>query len=67
MLFTTLTITQWLLLGGVAVVCFMLGRDTSRHETEEVIEATILSLIKQRIVKAKLVDGEYEIYEYDEK
>jgi len=67
MLFTTLTITQWLLLGGIAVVSFMLGRDTSRHETEEVIEATILSLIKQRIVKAKLVDGEYEIFEYDEK
>ena len=66
-MFTTLSIVQWLLLGGVAVVGFMLGRDASRHETEEVIEATILSLIKQRIVRAKLIDGEYEIFEYDEK
>jgi hypothetical protein len=66
-MFTTLSIIQWLLLGGVAIVGFLFGRDMSRHETEEVIEATIVALIKKRFVRAKLVDGEYELYEYDEK
>jgi|TARA_Y100000389_G_scaffold52776_1_gene48645 hypothetical protein len=66
-MFTTLSIIQWLLLGGVAIVGFLLGRDTSRHEAEKVIEATIMTLIKKRFVKAELVDGEYELYEYDEK
>ena len=66
-MFTTLSIIQWLLLGGVAIVGFLFCRDMSRHETEEVIEATIVALIKKRFVRAKLVDGEYELYEYDEK
>jgi len=60
-----MTLIQWLLLGGIALSAFMIGRSWSRHETEEVIEQTILALIKQRMVRAKMVDGEYEIYEYD--
>jgi len=65
-MFTSMTLIQWLLLGGIALSAFMIGRSWSRHETEEVIEQTILALIKQRMVRARLVDGEYEIYEYDQ-
>ena len=65
-MFTSMTLIQWLLLGGIALSAFMIGRSWSRHETEMIIEQTILSLIKQRMVRARLVDGEYEIYEYDE-
>lgn len=65
-MFTSMTLIQWLLLGGIALSAFMVGRSWSRHETEMIIEQTILSLIKQRMVRARLVDGEYEIYEYDE-
>ena len=65
-MFTSMTLIQWLLLGGIALSAFMVGRSWSRHETEMIIEQTILSLIKQRMVRAKLVDGEYEIYEYDQ-
>ena len=65
-MFTSMTLIQWLLLGGIALTAFMLGRSWSRHETEMIIEQTILSLIKQRMVRARLVDGEYEIYEYDQ-
>lgn len=61
-----MTLIQWLLLGGIALTAFMIGRSWSRHETEMIIEQTILSLIKQRMVRARLVDGEYEIYEYDQ-
>jgi hypothetical protein len=61
-----MTLIQWLLLGGIALTAFMIGRSWSRHETEMIIEQTILSLIKQRMVRAKLIDGEYEIYEYDQ-
>jgi len=64
-MFTSMTLIQWLLLGGIALSAFMIGRSWSRHETEELIEQTILALIKQRMVRAKMVDGEYEIYEYD--
>jgi hypothetical protein len=64
-MFTSMTLIQWLLLGGIALSAFMIGRSWSRHETEEIIEQTILALIKQRMVRARMVDGEYEIYEYD--
>ena len=63
---TTLTLIQWLLLGGIAVTSFMVGRSFSRNETDEIVEQTIISLIKQRMLKAKMVNGEYELYEYDE-
>lgn len=65
-MFTSMTLIQWLLLGGIALSAFMIGRSWSRHETEMIIEQTILSLIKQRMVRARLVNGEYEIYEYDQ-
>lgn len=65
-MFTSMTLIQWLLLGGIALSAFMVGRNWSKHETEQVIEQTILALIKQRMVRARMVNGEYEIYEYDE-
>ena len=65
-MFTSMTLIQWLLLGGIALSAFMVGRSWSRHETEHVIEQTILALIKQRMVRARMINGEYEIYEYDE-
>lgn len=65
MFYTSLTLIQWLLILGVAVVGFMLGRDWSRHKTEDIIEQTIVAMIHQRYIKAKKVDGEYELFEYD--
>ena len=65
-MYTSLTLIQWLLLAGCALSAFMIGRSWSKHETDLIIEQTILSLIKQRMEKAKMVDGEYEIYEYDQ-
>lgn len=54
------------MISGCGLTGFMLGRDYYRSKTEDIIERTILTLIKQRMVKAKMVNGEYEIYEYDQ-
>ena len=66
MFYTSITLIQWLLLFEVAFVSYMLGRDMSRHETENVIEQTILTLIQKRYVRAKRINGEYELFEYDD-
>jgi hypothetical protein len=65
-MYTSMALIQWLLLGGIALTAFMVGRSWSKHETDLIIEQTIISLIQQRMVKAKKVNGEYEIYEYDQ-
>tara|TARA_R110000796_G_scaffold212812_2_gene328939 strand:- start:762 stop:965 length:204 start_codon:yes stop_codon:yes gene_type:complete len=65
-MFIPLSLIHWALLGGVAITSFMIGHHFTRNDTDRIIEETILSLIKQRMIKARMVDGEYEIYEYDE-
>ena len=61
-----LSIIQWFIVGGVAITSFMISHHWSRYETDKIIEDTIVSLIEQRMIKARMVNGEYEIYEYDE-
>jgi hypothetical protein len=65
-MFIPLSLIQWAILGGVAITAFMIGHTWTKQETDRIIEETILSLIKRRMIKARMVDGEYEIYEYDE-
>jgi len=66
-MFETITSVQWILLIGVSISAFMIGKNYATMKMEEVIEHTILALIEQRMIKAKRdASGEYEIYEYDQ-
>ena len=66
-MFETITSVQWILLIGVSISVFMIGKNYATMKMEEVIEHTILALIEQRMIKAKRdASGEYEIYEYDQ-
>ena len=66
-MFEIATSVQWILLIGVYISAFMLGKNYATMKMEEVIEHTILALIEQRMIKAKrAASGEYEIFEYDQ-
>ena len=66
-MFEIITSVQWILLIGVSISAFMIGKNYATMKMEEVIEHTILALIEQRMVKAKRdASGEYEIFEYDQ-
>ena len=66
-MFETITSVQWVLLIGVSISAFMVGKNYATMKMEQIIEHTILALIEQRMIKAKRdASGEYEIYEYDQ-
>tara|TARA_R110002167_G_scaffold82612_2_gene225338 strand:- start:1953 stop:2159 length:207 start_codon:yes stop_codon:yes gene_type:complete len=66
-MFEIATSVQWILLIGVSISAFMIGKNYATMKMEEVIEHTILALIEQRMIKAKRdASGEYEIFEYDQ-
>lgn len=66
-MFEIVTSVQWILLIGVSISAFMIGKNYATMKMEEVIEHTILALIEQRMIKAKRdASGEYEIFEYDQ-
>jgi hypothetical protein len=66
-MFEIITSVQWILLIGVSISAFMIGKNYATMKMEEVIEHTILALIEQRMIKAKRdASGEYEIFEYDQ-
>ncbi len=66
-MFETITSVQWVLLIGVSISAFMIGKNYATMKMEQIIEHTILALIEQRMIKAKKdASGEYEIYEYDQ-
>jgi len=66
-MFETITSVQWVLLIGVSISAFMIGKNYATMKMEQIIEHTILALIEQRMIKAKRdASGEYEIYEYDQ-
>jgi len=66
-MFETITSVQWILLIGVSISAFMIGKNYATMKMEQIIEHTILALIEQRMIKAKRdASGEYEIYEYDQ-
>ena len=46
------------MLGGIALSSFMVGRNLNRKRHEEIIEDTIDTLITQRYLRSKTVDGE---------
>jgi len=66
-MFEIITSVQWILLIGVSISAFMIGKNYATMKMEEVIEHTILALIEQRMIKAKRdASGQYEIFEYDQ-
>ncbi len=66
-MFETITSVQWVLLIGVSISAFMVGKNYATMKMEQIIEHTILALIEQRMIKAKKdASGEYETYEYDQ-
>ena len=46
------------MLGGIAISAFMVGKSYDRRRQEEIIEDTIDTLIAQRYLRYKIVDGE---------
>ena len=53
-----MTEIQWILLGGIALVSYMIGRERSKKHTDDVIAETIDMLISHRYIKTKILDGE---------
>jgi len=59
------TLISWLLLGAASVCAFMVGKNWGFEEKEEIIESTILYLIENNFVRAKKVNGEWELQDLD--
>ena len=53
-----MTEIQWILLGGIAIASYMIGRERSKKHTDDVIAETIGMLISHRYIKTKILDGE---------
>ena len=60
------TIISWLLITGASFCAFMIGRSWDNMNRETIIESTIQYLIDNNFIKAKKIDGEWEILELDE-
>jgi len=60
-------IITWLLLGAASACAFMIGKTYSHNTTDAIIENTILWMINNNYVRAKKVDGEWEIIDLDQK
>lgn len=53
--------------GGIFAVSYMLGKMAGEGDRDQVIENTILYLIKERYVRAKRDNkGEWELLKFDE-
>jgi len=59
------TIVSWLLIGGASLCAFMAGIAWGQDKQEKIISDTIMYLIHNNYVKAKQVDGEWEILDLD--
>lgn len=59
------TLISWLLLGAASVCAFMVGKNWGNEERDEIIENTILYLIENNFVRAKKVNGEWELQDLD--
>lgn len=59
-------IIQWLCLAGISICAFMVGYSYSKNKDEIIINDTITYLIQNNYVRAKKVNGEWEILELDE-
>ena len=58
------TLLSWLLIGGASVCAFMVGRITN-DTTDQVINDTIMYLIENNFVRARKVNGEWDILPLD--
>ena len=61
------TLIQWLLIAGVSVCAFMVGKNWNALSQEQIIENTILWMIENNMVRAEKVNGEWEIMDLDGK
>jgi hypothetical protein len=59
-------IIQWLCIAGVSVCAFMIGYNYSNHKQEEIINDTVVYLINNNYIRAKHVNGEWEIIALDD-
>ena len=59
------TLVNWLLIGGASACAFMIGKSWNSLTRDEIINNTIVYLIENNFVKAKKVDGEWEILDLD--
>jgi magnesium-transporting ATPase (P-type) len=61
------TLISWILILATSLCAFMIGRSWDKMNREEIIENTIQYLIDNNFIKAKKINGEWEIIELDEK
>lgn len=54
-------IISWLLIAAASACAFMIGKTWGQMTREEIIESTIMYMIENNFVKAKKVDGEWEL------
>lgn len=59
------TVVSWLLIAGASACAFMVGKTYNAMSKDEVIETTILWMIENNFVKAKKVNGEWELLDLD--
>ena len=59
-------IISWLFIAGASLCAFMIGKNFANASKEEIIEDTIIYLIENNFVKAKQVNGEWEILDLDD-
>lgn len=58
-------IISWALIAGASICAFMVGLLWGERKTEETINNTILYLIENNFVKARKINGEWEILNLD--
>ena len=61
------TLLNWIFILAASLCAFMIGRSWDKMNREEIIETTIQYLIDNNFIKAKKINGEWEILELDEK
>lgn len=54
-------IISWILIGGASLCAFMIGKIWGERNTEEIINNTIVYLIENNFIKARKINGEWEI------
>ena len=61
------TLISWIIILAASLCAFMIGRSWDKMNREDIIETTIQYLIDNNFIKAKKINGEWEILELDEK
>ena len=61
------TIISWLIILGASACAFMAGRNLGILSREDIAETTIQYLIDNKFLRAKKINGEWEILDLDEK